>query len=488
MCITVMKKENFAMLCDFYEFTTVNGFLSCGLAEKITCFDVFFRSIPDGGGFAIAAGLEQVIDYIENLKFEDEDIEYLRSKGIFDEKFLDYLKAFHFTGDIHAVPEGTPVFPGEPILTVKAPAAQAQLIETFLLVSINHQSLIATKANRIVRAAQKREVLEFGAHRAQGVSGAVLGARAAFIGGCAGTSCVLADQLYKVSASVAMTNSWVQMFDGEYEAFRTYCELYPHNTTLLVDTYNTLESGIPNAIRAFKEILLPQGVETFAVRLDSGDLSYLSKKARLLLDHAGLTQCKIMASNSLDEYIIRDIIQQGAEIDTFGVVERLITAASTSGFDGVYKLVAIVEEDGHVIPKIKLSENIAKITNPHLKRVYRLFDNETGMAIADQLCVYNEEIDESQPLTIFDQIAIWKTKTLTNFTAKELLVPIFVDGKRIYNSPTVLEIQEYCRGETAKLWDEVKRFENPHTYYVDLSQQLWDVKQQLLVEYGKRRI
>ncbi len=443
-------------------------------------FDVFYRKVPDNGGFAIAAGLEQVIVYIKELHFDDDDIAYFRSKGIFDEEFLDYLKDFRFTGDIWAVPEGTPVFPNEPILTVRAPAIEAQIIETYVLLSLNHQTLIATKANRIVRAAQGRAVLEFGSRRAQGESGAVLGARAAYIGGCAGTACTLTDELYGVPAGGTMAHSWVQMFDSEYEAFRAYCELYPDNPTLLVDTYNTLRSGIPNAIKVFKEVLLPQGRTKCAIRLDSGDISYLSKKARKMLDDAGLTECKITASNALDEKLIRDLMMQGAQVDTFGVGERLITSSSSPVFGGVYKLVAVENAEGDIEPKIKVSENAAKITNPHFKKVYRYYDNESGKALADELCVYDEVVDDTKPHTIFDPNATWKTKTLTDFTAKELLVPIFKDGECVYESPSIQEIADYCRGQIDLLWDEVKRFENPHDYYVDLSQQLYQIKNILL--------
>ena len=476
----MMNQENLAMLCDFYELTMSNGYMKNGFYQKNVYFDVFFRNVPDGGGFAIAAGLEQVVQYIQDLRFGPEEIGYLRSKQIFDEEFLTYLSQFRFTGDIWAVPEGTPVFPNEPLLTVRAPAIQAQLIETYVLLALNHQSLIATKANRIVRAAQGRAVLEFGARRAQGADGAVIGARAAYIGGCAGTSCALTDQLFGVPAGGTMAHSWIQMFDTEYEAFKTYCELYPHSTTLLVDTYNTLKSGIPNAIRAFKEVLIPQGILDFGVRLDSGDISYLSKEARKMLDAAGLPQCKIVASNSLDEYLIRDLIMQGAQIDTFGVGERLITAKSSPVFGGVYKLAAVEDENGKILPKIKVSENTAKITNPHFKKLYRLFDNETGKALADELCVYDETIDDTADHTIFDPNATWKTKTLTNFTAKVLQVPVFQKGELVYKLPDIEGIKAYCQQQIGLLWDEVKRFENPHTYYVDLSKKLWDMKQTLL--------
>ena len=471
------------LLCDFYELTMANGYFELGKRDEIAYFDVFFRRIPDGGGFAIAAGLEQLIDYIHNLKFTADDIEFLRSKGVFSEEFLTYLADFSFTGDIWAVPEGTPIFPNEPILVVRAPAIEAQFIETFVLLCLNHQSLIATKANRVVRAAEGRPVAEFGSRRAQGADGAILGARAAYIGGCAATACTISDRDYAIPATGTMAHSWVQMFDTEYEAFVSYCKMYPTNATLLVDTYDVLKSGIPNAIRAFKEVLIPQGITKCGIRLDSGDITYLTKKARKMLDEAGLTDCKIVVSNSLDENIIRDIIRQGAQIDSFGVGERLITAKSSPVFGGVYKLVA-KEHCGNVIPKIKISENPEKITNPHFKKIYRIYDNETGTAIADLLTVYDETVDESQPLELFDPVETWKKKTVTNYTARELLVPIFKSGECVYNTPHISDIQNYCREQVGALWEEVKRFENPHRYYVDLSQKLWDIKHELLVNRG----
>ncbi|WP_407723097.1 nicotinate phosphoribosyltransferase [Ruminococcus sp. JL13D9] len=479
-----MRKENMAMLCDFYEFTMSNGYFKNGFYRRTVYFDVFFRKVPDNGGFAIAAGLEQVIEYIKELHFDEEDIAYLRSKGIFDEGFLAYLRDFKFSGDIYAVPEGTPVFPNEPVMTVKAPAIEAQIIETFVLLTLNHQTLIATKANRIVRAAQGRAVLEFGSRRAQGASGAIMGARAAYIGGCKGTACTITDELYGVPAGGTMAHSWVQMFDSEYDAFKTYCELYPDNPTLLVDTYNTLKSGIPNAIKVFKEVLLPMGKTKCAIRLDSGDISYLSKKARKMLDDAGLTECKITASNALDEKLIRDLMMQGAQVDTFGVGERLITSSSSPVFGGVYKLVAVENASGDIEPKIKVSENTAKITNPHFKKLYRYYDRESGKALADELCVYDEVVDDSGEHTIFDPNATWKTKTLTDFTAKELLVKVFENGECVYDCPTIEEIAQYCRDQLDLLWDEVKRFENPHDYYVDLSAKLYEIKNILLNVHG----
>lgn len=477
-------KTNLTMLCDFYELTMGNGYFQTGLADRMCYFDVFYRSVPDRGGFAIAAGLAQVVEYIENLCFDEEDIAYLRSKGCFSEEFLEYLSGFSFTGDIWAVPEGTPIFPGEPILTVRAPAIQAQFIETFVLLCLNHQCLIATKSNRIVRAAEGRPVAEFGSRRAHGPDGALLGARASYIAGCAATACTMADQHYGSPATGTMAHSWVQMFPDEYTAFKTYCELYPTNATLLVDTYNVLKSGVPNAIKAFKDILLPQGITNCAIRLDSGDLTYLSRKARKMLDAAGLTECKIVASNSLDEYIIRDLLLQGAKIDSFGVGERLITSKSEPVFGGVYKLAAVEDKQGNIIPKIKISANPDKITNPHFKKVYRLFDKESGKAFADLITLHDEAVDESQSLELFDPDATWKRSRVTNFTAKELLAPIFLGGRRVYDSPPIAEMRAYCAGQIDLLWDEVKRFENPHNYYVDLSQKLWDIKQSLLEQKG----
>ena len=475
---------NYTLLCDFYELTMANGYFELGKADEISYFDVFFRKVPDGGGFAIAAGLEQVIEYVKDLKFTEEDIAFLRSKKLFSEEFLNYLRTFRFTGDIYAVPEGTPIFPGEPIMTVCAPSVEAQFIETYVLLALNHQSLIATKANRIVRAAQGRPVMEFGSRRAQGTSGAIMGSRAAYIGGCAATACAISDKEFGIPATGTMAHSWVQMFDTEYEAFESYCKIYPNNATLLVDTYDVLKSGIPNAIKAFDNVLKPLGIKKCGIRLDSGDITYLSKKARKMLDEAGYTECKIVVSNSLDEVLIRDLMLQGARIDSFGVGERLITAKSNPVFGGVYKLVA-VERDGEIIPKIKISENPEKITNPHFKKVYRIYDNETGTAVADQLCVYDETIDESEPLELFDPVQVWKTKTVTNFTARELLVPIFKGGECIYECPTIHEVRDYCKAQIMTLWDEVKRFENPHKYYVDLSRKLWDIKHGLLMNRGK---
>ena len=475
-----MKHDvNYTMLFDFYELTMGNGYFQTGLTDRICYFDVFFRNVPDGGGFAIAAGLEQVIRYIQDLHFDPEDVDFLRTKGLFSEEFLQFLLEFRFTGDIWAVPEGTPIVPREPILTVRAPAIQAQFIETYLLLALNHQSLIATKSNRIVRAAQGRAVSEFGSRRAQGADGALLGARASYIAGCAGTACAMADQMFHTPATGTMAHSWVQMFPDEYTAFKTYCQVYPESATLLVDTYNVLKSGVPNAIRAFKEL----GITSGGIRIDSGDLTYLSRKARRMLDDAGLPGIKIIASNSLDEYIIRDLLTQGACIDGFGVGERLITSKSEPVFGGVYKLAAIEGEDGTIIPKIKISENPAKVTIPHFKKVYRLFENATGKAMADYICVHDEQPDFTQPLELFDPEATWKRKMVSDFTAVPLLVPIFQKGRLVYRSPDIADIRAYCARQVDNLWDEVKRFENPHNYYVDLSQKLWDVREELLNEH-----
>ena len=483
--MVVNDKLNLTMLCDFYELTMGAGYFANGYTDRITYFDLFFRRCPDGGGFAIAAGLEQIVQYIQKLHFDPEDIAYLRERKCFNEDFLNYLANFKFTGDIWAVPEGTPIFPREPIITVRAPAIQAQLVETYLLLCVNHQSLIATKANRVVRAAEGRTVLEFGSRRAQGADAAILGARAAYIGGCHGTACTISDQLYGVHAGGTMAHAWVQMFDSEYEAFKAYVKMFPNNATLLVDTYNTLKSGVPNAIRAFNEVLKPMGITKCGIRLDSGDLAYLTRKARKMLDEAGWTDCKISVSNSLDEYIIRDLLRQGAQIDMFGVGERLITAKSEPVFGGVYKLAAIEEPDGTVVPKIKISENVEKITNPHHKKLYRFYAKDTGKAIADYLTVYDEVVDDSKDMTIFDPDATWKTKKVYNFTARELQVPVFKSGELVYKLPSLEEIRSYCLAQVDTLWDEVKRFDNPQTYYVDLSQKLWDIKYDLLKSNGR---
>ena len=476
---------NLTMLCDFYELTMGNGYFLSDRKDRISYFDVFFRRVPDAGGFAIAAGLEQIVSYIQNLHFDPEDIAYLRSRGIFDERFLSYLENFHFSGDIWAVPEGTPIFPGEPVITVRAPAIEAQLLETYMLLEFNHQSLIATKASRICRAAEGRTVLEFGSRRAQGIAGAVTGARAAFIGGCAGTACTVSDQIYGVPAAGTMAHSWVQMFDSEYDAFAHYCRTYPENAVLLVDTYDSLRSGVPNAIRAFNEILKPLGIKKCGIRFDSGDMAYLTKKARKMLDDAGWTECRITVSNSLDEHLIRDLIRQGARIDSFGVGERLITSKSEPVFGGVYKLCAVEDGDGNRIPKIKISENIEKITNPDFKKLYRFYDRETGKAEADYICLREETVADDQPLTICDPMARWKRKTMENYRAVELQVPVFRGGELVYQLPTLNEIKAYCAQQIETLWPEVQRFENPHQYYVDLSDRLMALKDEMLHSAGR---
>ncbi len=477
------KAVNLTMLTDFYELTMSGGFFENGKGDQTVYFDLFFRRVPEGGGLAIMAGLQQVIEYLEQLHFSDEDVAYLRSRGCFSEEFLQYLADFKFVCDVWSVEEGTPIFPHEPIMTVRGPAIQAQLIETMLLLTVNHQSLIATKANRIVRAANGRSVMEFGSRRAQGYSGALLGTRAAYIGGCESTANVLADREYGIPAVGTMAHSWVQLFDSEEEAFRAYARTYPDSCTLLVDTYNVLKSGIPHAIKIFNEEILPRGFRPRGIRIDSGDITYLSKKARKMLDEAGFPDCKITASNALDEYIIRDMIMQGAQVDNFGVGERLITAAGEPVFGGVYKLAA-VEENGTILPRIKISENVAKITNPCFKKLWRLFDRDSGKAIADVMTLHNEVIDDTAPYEIFDPDHIWKRKKVENFKAVELQKPIFKQGQCVYTSPSVQEIRTHCLEQVDRMWDEVLRFENPHTYYVDLSQALWDEKQQLLAEYS----
>ena len=479
-----LKSINLTLLVDFYELTMANGYFESGMENQIAYFDMFFRRVPDEGGFAIMAGLEQLIEYLKNLTFTEEDIEYLRSKELFSENFLNYLKNFKFACDIYAIPEGTPIFPNEPILTVRGPIIQAQFIETMILLSINHQSLIATKSNRIVRAAQGRPVLELGARRAQGADGAILGARAAYIGGCKGTACTISDRDFNVPALGTMAHSWVQTFDSEYEAFKRYAELYPDNCTLLVDTYNTLKQGVPNAIRVFKEVLIPNGHQPGAIRIDSGDAAYLSKKARKLLDEAGLTEAKIVISNSLDEYIIKDLLIQNAPIDSFGVGERLITSKTEPVFGGVYKIVA-VEKNGQMIPKIKISNNIEKITNPGAKQVFRLYDRDTNKAIADVISLAHETIDDTKPYTIFDPEHTWKRKEITNFMARPLLTPIFLNGECVYESPSLEDIVTYSKEQIETLWEEVLRFEKPHRYYVDLSEELWTLKTELLEKHSK---
>lgn len=474
------ENRNLTMLTDFYELTMAGGYFENGFQDKIAYFDMFYRKNPDKAGFAIMAGVEQVVEYLKNLKFTDEDIAFLRSKGIFSEGFLEYLRNFKFSCDVWMVPEGTPIFPGEPIVTVRGPVIQAQFIETMVLLCINHQSLIATKANRIARASHGRAVMEFGSRRAQGFDAAVYGARATYIGGCIGTACTIADREMGIPALGTMAHSWVQMFDSEEDAFRAYARRYPNACTLLVDTYNVLKSGIPNAIKIFNEELVPKGIRPAGIRIDSGDITYLSKKARKMLDDAGFPDCKICASNSLDEYIIKDMLLQGAQIDSFGVGERLITSASEPMFGGVYKLCAVEDKNGNIIPKIKISENVEKITTPCFKKIYRLYDRDTHKAIADVITLFDEVIDDNKPYEIFDPEHTWKRKTVENFLAVELKKQYFKKGELVMEMPKLDQIKDYCRVALDTLWDEVKRFENPHEYYVDLSQKLWDVKNELL--------
>ena len=476
-------KENLTMLMDFYELTMSNGYFEHGLKDKVACFDMFFRKIPDGGGFAIMAGVEQLIDYMRNLSFSEDDINYLKSKNLFCDEFLDYLRNFKFSCDVYAVPEGNPIFPGEPIVKVVGPVIEAQLIETMLLITINHQCLIATKANRIVRAAKGRAVMEFGSRRAQGSTGAVNGARAAYIAGCIGTACTIADQDFGIPALGTMAHSWVQLFDSEYDAFLAYAKTYPDACTLLIDTYNVINSGLPNAIKVFKEYLIPNGHKPMGVRIDSGDIAYLSAKVRKILDEEGLGDVKIVVSNSLDEYIIRDLIHQGAQIDSFGVGERLITSRSEPVFGGVYKLTAVYDSDGNETPKIKLSENTAKITTPCNKKLVRFYSKENDKAIADLLLLDGEPIPDGSDYEIFCPEHTWKRKTITNYYVRELLVPIFKQGTLVYNCPDISAIRDYCAKQVDGIWNEVKRFENPHTYYVDLSQKLWDIKNNLLNQH-----
>lgn len=481
-----IDNRNLTMLMDLYELTMANGIWDSEFRDTVTYFDMFFRRVPDQGGYAIMAGVQQLIEYLNNLHFDKEDIEYLESLNLFSSDFIDYLRDFKFCCDVWAVPEGTPIFPQEPIVTVRGPAVQAMMIETMVLLTINHQSLIATKANRIVRAAKGKPVMEFGARRAQGADAAYYGARAAIIGGCTGTSDIKTAKDFGVKASGTMAHSWVQLFDDEYTAFKTYAEKYPNSCLLLVDTYNVLKSGVPNAIRVFDEVLKPLGCRPLGVRIDSGDITYLSKRVRKMLDDAGYEDAKICVSNSLDEHLIRDMNMQGACIDSYGVGERLITASSEAVFGGVYKLAA-TEKDGVITPKIKVSENTAKITIPGVKIPWRLYDNKTGKAIADVITLNYEKIDETKPYEIFDPVYTWKRKTVTDFTAKKLQVKIFEKGKQVYTSPTVLEISRRRAEGVENLWDEVKRFEKPHTYYVDLSHDLWEQRDSLLRKAGAQR-
>lgn len=475
-----------SMLTELYELTMAQGLMESGKEDTIVYYDLFFRNVPDRGGFAVMAGLSQVIAYLKNIRFSADDIEFLREKGA-SEKFLNYLRNFKFACDLWAIPEGTPVFPNEPLIKVRGPVIQAQMIETVLLLCINRQCLIATKANRLVRAARGTEVVELGTRRGQGFDETVLGARAAYIGGCAGTSGITPSRDFGIPLMNTMIHSWVQMFDSEYEAFCEYARVHPDDCILLVDTYDTLRSGVPNAIRAFQDVLVPMGKRPKGIRIDSGDITYLSKRARKMLNEAGFADCEITASNSFDEYLISDMVSQGAKVDCFMVGERLITSASSPIFGGVYKLCA-VEKNGKAVPKINLSENVRKITIPSSKQLYRLFDMDSGKAIADVLTLENEKINEEEPYELFDPDFTWKRKEIENFVARPLLVEIFRNGECVYNEPSLEEIRDYCAEQIDTLWDEVKRFENPHRYYVDLSEQLWSLRNGLIEEYkGARR-
>ncbi len=471
-------KRNLTMMMDFYEMTMANGYFVNGSSNRVV-FDVFYRRNPDAGGFAVFAGLEQVIDYVENMKFDANDIDYLRGQKIFNDDFLESLKNFKFRGDIYAFPEGTIMYPNEPCITIFADLIDAQLVETAILAQINHQSLIATKARRIVRSAEGRFVSDFGARRAHNMDAATYGARAAFIGGVNGTATVSAGQLFKIPVSGTMAHSWVMYFKNEFEAFKKYAEVYPDSTMLLVDTYDVVHSGIPNAIRIAKEILEPQGKRLRAVRIDSGDLAYLSKKIRKMLDDAGLNDCKIIASNSLDEFTITSLLKQGAAIDSFGVGERLITAKSEPVFGAVYKIVA-VEENGKFIPRIKVSENVEKITNPGVKSIYRVYNAE-GQAVADLIALFDEKIDMSRPFRYVDPVKPWKNRSFVDCTVKKLSRLYVKDGKRVETLPTLHEIRDYVKHQLAEeIWDEEQRFENPHRHYLDMTPDYYDMKMSLL--------
>ncbi|MEG0277191.1 MAG: nicotinate phosphoribosyltransferase [Coprobacillus sp.] len=479
----VSSERNITFVMDFYELTMSYNYFKLGKTEDVVYFDMFFRKNPDNGGFVIFAGLQQLIEAINDMRFTDGDIEYLRGLNKFDEEFFEYLKNFKFTGTIYSVKEGTPVFPYEPLITVKAKLIEAQLIETFLLVTVNHQSLIATKAHRVCQEAKGRAVMEFGARRAQGYDGAHYGARAAYIGGADGTATISAGKEFNIPVLGTMAHSFVQSFDSEYEAFKAYADIYPDSCVLLVDTYDTLKSGVPNAIKVAEEVLLPMGKRLSGIRLDSGDIAYLTKKARMMLDVAGLHDCKITVSNSLDEYLIRSVLEQGAQIDSFGVGENLIVSKSSPVFGGVYKLAA-VQQGNQIIPKIKISENTDKITNPGYKKVYRLIEKDTQKAIADIIAFHDEVLDEHQNLTIYHQSNIWKNKTLYADTYEiiPLQTLVFDNGQCVYPEYTLKEIREYSIQQKELLWDEIFRLEYPHSYYVDLTKKLLDFKLKMLEE------
>jgi nicotinate phosphoribosyltransferase len=475
------KERNLTMLMDYYELTMANGYYVGGYQDKWVVFDMFYRNNPDGGGFVVCAGLEQLIEYIENMHFTDADIAYLRGRGQFDEGFLGYLKNFHFRGTVEAVPEGTIVYPYTPLVKVTAPVIDAQIIETMLLLTINFQSLIATKSCRICRAAGDALVMEFGARRAHGADAAILGARAAYIGGAGATATALTDELYGVKAVGTMAHSWVQFFDSEFEAFKAYAQTYPDSCTLLIDTYDILNSGVVNAIRVAKEVLEPAGHRLAGVRIDSGDLAYFSKKLRKILDQNGLTDCKIVVSNSVDEYLINSLNDQGAKIDSYGVGERLITSKSDPVFGGVYKLAAVQRADGTFEPKIKISENVEKITNPGKKTLYRIYNKETGYGYADLIALEDEVIDETAPIPFVDPKKPWKQMTFEHVEVKKLHVTIFENGKLVYEKPTLSEIRAYVKEQLEHtVYEEEQRLYNPHEHYVDLSRKLYQVKEQML--------
>lgn len=479
----VSSERNITLVMDFYELTMSYNYFKLGKSEDVVYFDMFFRRNPDNGGFVIFAGLQQLIEAIKDMRFTDADIEYLRGLNKFDNEFFEYLKNFKFTGTIYSVKEGTPVFPYEPLISVKAKLIEAQLIETFLLVTINHQSLIATKAHRVCQEAKGRAVMEFGARRAQGYDGAHYGARAAYIGGVDGTATISAGKEFDIPVLGTMAHSFVQSFDSEYEAFKAYADIYPDSCVLLVDTYDTLKSGVPNAIKVAEEVLAPMGKRLSGIRLDSGDIAYLTKKTRMMLDVAGLADCKITVSNSLDEYLIRSVLEQGAQIDSFGVGENLIVSKSSPVFGGVYKLAA-VQRGEKIIPKIKISENTDKITNPGYKKVYRLIEKDTRKAIADIIAFHDEVLDAKQDLTIYHQSNIWKNKTLyaNTYEIIPLQTLVFDNGKCVYPEYTLKEIREYSLQQKSLLWDEVFRLEYPHIYYVDLTQKLLNYKLKMLEE------
>lgn len=482
---TQSMNRNLTMVMDFYEMTMSNGYFKDGVKDTKVAFDVFYRKNPDNGGFAIFAGLEQIVDYIENLSFSDEDIEYLSEQNMFSEEFLKYLKEFEFTGDIYAFPEGTVMYPNEPVITVVAPLIDAQLIETAILLQVNHQSLIATKTRRIVSAAKGRAVSDFGARRAHNMDAAVYGARAAYIGGAVGTATVLAGQMFDIPINGTMAHSYVMFYKDEFIAFKKYAQTYPDSTTLLVDTYDVLKSGIPNAIRVAKEVLHPIGKRLKGIRIDSGDLAYLTKKARKMLDDAGLEDCKIVISNSLDEFTITSILGQGGCVDSFGVGERLITAKSEPVFGAVYKLAAVEDENGNFVPRIKISENIEKITNPGLKKVYRIIDEE-GRAIADMLAKADEKVDMSKPFRYVDPDKPWKNRFFENCNAKELQIPVILNGKVVYEKQSLKDIAEYVRKQLSEeIWEEEQRFENPHRHYMDMTPDYYELKMQLLNDSRK---